>query len=107
LDAVGVQDILDKFQQLAKPAARLAVVGVYHEPGTLNMLMLCYASWLIGGCGRSTIEELFPDITAMAQSGEYDISKMVSHEYRIDDIEEAIKMAGNPDEALKVAINYV
>jgi threonine dehydrogenase-like Zn-dependent dehydrogenase len=83
------------------------VVGVYHEPATINMLMLCYASWLIGGCGRSTIEELLPDIIEMIQSGKYDISTMISHEYKIEDIEEALKMAINTEDALKVAISYV
>jgi threonine dehydrogenase-like Zn-dependent dehydrogenase len=107
LDAVGIQAILDNFQNLAKPAARLAVVGVYHEPATINMLMLCYASWLIGGCGRSTLEELVPDIVEMIQSGKYDISKMISHEYKLGDIEEALKTALNTEEALKVAISYV
>jgi threonine dehydrogenase-like Zn-dependent dehydrogenase len=107
LDAVGVQAILDSFQQLARPAARLAVVGVYHEPATINMLMLCYSSWLIGGCGRSTIETLVPEIIEMIQSGKYDISTMISHEYKIEDIEDALKMAANPEEALKVAISYV
>lgn len=107
LDAVGIQPVLDSFQQIAKPGARLAVVGVYHEPATINMLMLCYSSWLIGGCGRFALEELFPDILSMIQSGQYDIGKMISHEYRVDEIVDALKMASNVSDALKVAISYV
>ncbi|MDR1796644.1 MAG: zinc-binding dehydrogenase [Clostridiales Family XIII bacterium] len=107
IDAVGNQAILDSFQMLAKPMARLAVVGVYHEPGSLNMVGLCYANWQISGCGRSPIEELWPEILAMMQSGQYDIPKIISHKYKIDDIEEAIKQAMKADESLKVAINYV
>jgi threonine dehydrogenase-like Zn-dependent dehydrogenase len=107
LDGVGAQPLLDNFQQLAKRGARLAVVGVFHEPGTIDMRMLCYSSWLIGGCGTEPIEKLVPEITDMLQSGKYDISKMISHEYRVDDMDEAIKMAINTEEALKVAISYI
>jgi threonine dehydrogenase-like Zn-dependent dehydrogenase len=106
VDAVGAQPILDNFQQIAKVLAKLSVVGVYHEPASLNMVMLCYMNWRLGGCGRSPLEELVPEIVEMIQSKQYDISKMISHEYKIDDFEDAIKMACNSAEALKVAIRY-
>jgi threonine dehydrogenase-like Zn-dependent dehydrogenase len=102
-----MQPILDSFQQIAKPGARLAVVGVYHAPATINMMMLCYSSWLIGGCGTTPLEDLCPEIIEMMQSGKFDIAKIISHEYSVEDIVEAFKMAFNPEEALKVAISYV
>jgi threonine dehydrogenase-like Zn-dependent dehydrogenase len=107
LDAVGVQAILDSFQQLAKPTATLGIVGVYHAPATLNFVLLCYSTWTITGAGRSTLEELAPDIIEMMQSGQYDVTTLISHEYKIDDIVDALKMARNSEEALKVAIKYV
>jgi threonine dehydrogenase-like Zn-dependent dehydrogenase len=106
LDGVGIQSVVDNFQQLAKREARLAVVGIFHEPATIDMRMLCYSSWNISGCGTMPIEKLVPEITEMIQSDKYDISKMISHEYRIEDINEAMKMALNTEEAMKVAISY-
>jgi threonine dehydrogenase-like Zn-dependent dehydrogenase len=106
LDAIGLQVALEGFQSIAKRAARLAVVGVYHAPGTLDMVNLCYSNWLIGGCGMDALEDLFPDIIEMIQSGQYDVATMISHEYKIEDIKEALKMAANSTEALKVAIRY-
>jgi threonine dehydrogenase-like Zn-dependent dehydrogenase len=106
LDAVGIQAALDGFQSLAKRFARLAVVGVHHAPGVFDMVNLCFSNWLIQGCGYATLEDLFPEIIRMIQSGQYDISTMISHEYKLYDIEKALRMAANSTDALKVAIRY-
>jgi len=106
IEAIGIQKTLEYFQSIAKPLARLSVVGVFHEPAALNMVALCYLNWLISGCGRAPIEELVPEIIKMIQSGEYDISTLVSHEYPIEEINDALKMATNPVEAQKVTILY-
>jgi threonine dehydrogenase-like Zn-dependent dehydrogenase len=107
LDAVGMQPVLDNFQQLAKPGAKLTVVGVYHAPATINMMWVCYSTWNIRGCGTRSLEELFPDIIDMMQSGKFDITTLVSHEYDIEDVDDAFQMAFNANEAQKVAISYL
>lgn len=40
------------------------------------------------------------------ESGKWDIEKIITNEYSLDQIEDAIKMAGNADEALNVVIKY-
>jgi len=107
LDAIGKQPGLDGFQLLGKRFAKLAIVGVYHEPGIINnMIGLCYSNWTISGCGSDMLEDIFPDIIEMMRSGKYDVPALVSHVYKIDDIVDALKMAGNSEEALKVVIGY-
>jgi threonine dehydrogenase-like Zn-dependent dehydrogenase len=107
VDCVGMQPILDNFQQLAKPCAKLTVVGVYHAPATINMMWVCYSTWTIRGCGTKSLEELFPDVIAMMQSGKFDISTLISHEYNIEDVDAAFQKAFDSQEALKVAISYI
>lgn len=50
--------------------------------------------------------KIFSDIVDMMRSGKYDLSSLVTHEYSIDQIEDAIRKAANPHEAQKVCISF-
>ena len=106
LDAVGLKPAIDGFAQLAGREARLAIVGVHHEPVAIDLLSVCYGNWHIGGCGNSEIEALRPEIEGMMQSGRYDLSSLVTHEYGVEHIAEALVMGGNAREAQKVCIAF-
>jgi threonine dehydrogenase-like Zn-dependent dehydrogenase len=106
LDAIGMKPAIDNFAMLAGREARLAIVGVHHEPVALDLMKLCYSNWHIGGCGSTPIEEAAEDILAMMRSGEYDLSSLVTHEYPVDDIEAALVMGANTKEAQKVCITF-
>ncbi|WP_320958742.1 hypothetical protein [Enterocloster asparagiformis] len=43
---------------------------------------------------------------AMMESGKFDIESIITHEYAIDQLEEALQMAANVDESLNVVINF-
>lgn len=107
LDAVGVKPAIDNFAMLAGREARLAVVGVHHEPVPLDFRQICYGNLHIGGCGNLPIEEAIVEIQEMMKSGRFDLSTLVTHEYRIDDIAEALVMGGNAAQAQKVCISFV
>ena len=107
LDGLGIQAAEDYFMSIAPRDASLAVVGVHHKPVSMNFLPLCYMNWHISGAGTSPLQDLAVDILEMMKSGEYDVSTLVSHEYKVDDIVEAIEMAGNSTEAQKVCISYM
>ena len=106
LDAVGLKPAIDGFAQLAGREARLAIVGVHHEPVAIDLLSVCYGNWHIGGCGNSEIDALRPEIEGMMQSGRYDLSSLVTHEYGVEQIAEALVMGGNAREAQKVCIAF-
>jgi len=107
VDALGMSVAIDNFAMLAGREASLAVVGKHRGPVSLNMLPLCYGNWHIGGCGTGPIEVLAVDIMEMMKSGKYDLSSLVTHEYRIDQINDALVMGANAKEAQKVCISYV
>ena len=105
-DCVGVGQVIDNFADLAPRGASLAVVGVHHAPVSLDFVKLCYSNWHIGGCGDTPIEQALPDIVAMMRSGRYDLDSLVTHEYGVEDINEALKMASNAGQAQKVCIAF-
>ncbi|MCB2074712.1 MAG: alcohol dehydrogenase catalytic domain-containing protein [Novosphingobium sp.] len=106
LDAIGMKVAIDNFAMLAGREARLAIVGVHHEPVPLDLLQVCYGNWHIGGCGNIAIEDAVGEIVAMMKSGRFDLSSLVTHEYGVDRIEEALVMGGNAGEAQKVCVSF-
>lgn len=106
LDAVGLPAATDNFMMLAGREATLGVTGAHHEPVAWNMRHLSLMNWKITGCGSIPIEEAFVDILAMMRSGKFDLSSLVTHEYPVDQISDALVMGGNAAEAQKVGISF-
>ncbi|WP_258359806.1 zinc-dependent alcohol dehydrogenase [Moorella sulfitireducens] len=107
IDAVGAQAVIDQFALLAGREASLGIIGVHHEPVTINMLSLCYNNWHVNGCGNIPLETAAVEVLEMMRSGKFDLSILVSHVYRLEQINEALAKANNPGECLKVCISYV
>lgn len=106
LDAIGLKVATDNFAMLAGREAILAIVGAHHEPVAWNLRHLSLMNWRVTGCGGISIQEAFVDILAMMRSGKYDLSSLVTHEYRVDQIADALVMGGNAAEAQKVCISF-
>lgn len=106
LDAIGMKVAIDNFALLAGREAALAIVGVHHGPVALDLLQVCYGNWHISGCGNVPIEEAIIDIIAMMKSGRFDLASLVTHEYKVADIAEALEMGGNANAAQKVCIAF-
>jgi threonine dehydrogenase-like Zn-dependent dehydrogenase len=106
IDALVTEVALEYFMQLARREATLSVVGVHHNPIALDFVNICYNDYCICGCGDGLYEEVAPDVLAMMKSGKFDLSHLVSHQFKQDDIVEAFNMANNPAEAQKVTIVY-
>ena len=107
IDALSLPVAIDNFTQLAGRNASLAVLGVHHEPVPINLKFLCYNNWHIQGCGDTPSEIAAVDVLALMKSGKYDLSSLVSHEFDIDRIVDALVMGGNSREAQKVCISYL
>lgn len=106
LEATGVKAAVDSFMGIAKREAQLGIVGVHHHPVPLDLMRVCYNNWQIKGCGTSGIVEMGPDILAMMQSGRFDLEALVTHEYDIEQINEALQMGARADQAQKVCISF-
>jgi len=106
VDAIGHPVAIDNFARLAGRDAALSVVGVHHAPVEIDLMHVCYGNWKIGGCGNLAIEDAVPEIMAMMKSGRYDLSSLVTHEYPVDRIAEALEMGSRTGEAQKVCIAF-
>jgi threonine dehydrogenase-like Zn-dependent dehydrogenase len=106
LDAIGMKPAIDNFAMLAGRDATLAIVGVHHEPVPLDLLAVCYSNWRIKGCGNIAIEEAVPLVLEMMKSGRFDLSPLVTHEYGVEQIAQALVMGANAGEAQKVCIAF-
>jgi threonine dehydrogenase-like Zn-dependent dehydrogenase len=106
LDAVGLPAAVDSFAAIAGRGAALSVVGVHHAPVTLDFLALCYSNWNLKGCGDLAIEDAVGDIVAMMKSGKYDLDALVTHEFDVEQIADALVMGGNAREAQKVCVTF-
>lgn len=106
VDAVGVPSVIQDFARLAPRNAELTIVGVHKAEATLNFTEVNFNNWHIHGCGDGATEELWPEILEMMRSGKYDLEALVTHEFPVENIEDAIRLASNPNEAQKVCISF-
>jgi threonine dehydrogenase-like Zn-dependent dehydrogenase len=105
-DAVGLKVAVDNFVMLARPGAALGIIGVHHDPVPMDLIQVCYNNWNIKGCGSIPIEVALVDILAMMRSGKNDLSALVTHEYNVEQISDALVMGANAREAQKVCISF-
>jgi 2-desacetyl-2-hydroxyethyl bacteriochlorophyllide A dehydrogenase len=106
VDAVGVKAVLANFAMLAPRNGELTIVGVHKEPAPFDWTQVAFNNWHIHGCGEGANEALLPEIEAMMRSGKYDLAALVTHEFPVERIEEAITLAAQPDAAQKVCIAF-
>ena len=106
VDAVGVASVIDNFAMLAPRNGTISIVGVHKAPVQLDLTAVSFNNWHIHGCGEVDTEAMAGEITDMMRSGRYDLSSLVTHEFPIDQINEALTVAGNAQEAQKVCISF-
>ena len=106
VDAIGMKVAIDNFASLACREATLAVVGVHHDPVALDLVSLCYNNWRIVGCGSSPIDVAMADILEMMRAKSDVLSTLVTHEFKVDAIAEALLLGRRADEAQKICISF-
>lgn len=105
VDAIGIQPCIDYFFQLAGYGAVLSIVGVHHKPAAIDAVSVCYNQQKIKGCGSQSMQKSFDDICDMVRGG-VDISSLISHEFPLEKIDEAMETHGNFEISQKIAITY-
>ncbi len=105
IDAVGHESIFRTFEGMTALFSRLVIVGVHHKPVDINLIPLTYAQYEIIGSGGYMPEDV-QTVLEIMEGGQFDIESMITHEFNLDNIEEAIITASKTDESLKVVIKY-
>ena len=105
IDATGSDDAFETFQKCAKLNAVYTIVGLHHKPMSFNPQLLMYASQRIQGSGGYTDESVRLAMEIMA-SGKFPLEELITQEYPLEQLDEAINKAAASSESLKVMIRF-
>ena len=107
IEALGTQQTFESCLRALKPGGTLSSLGVYS--GKLSLPLDAFAAGLGDHKIITTLcpggKERMCRLMAVVASGRVDLNPMVTHRFRLDQIEEAYELFGNQrDGVLKVAI---
>lgn len=105
IDAAGAESILDTFLQQGKIISRFVSVAVNNKPRQLDLLHMTYAQQNIIGSGGYFPEDV-RDVMAIMASGTWDLERIITQEFPLEQLGQAIQTAADPDHALNVTIRF-
>jgi 2-desacetyl-2-hydroxyethyl bacteriochlorophyllide A dehydrogenase len=105
LDAAGAESILDLFMQHGKIASRYVIVAVNKGLRQIDLLHLTYSSKSIAGAGGYTPEDV-TDVMNIMASGRWNIESIITQEFELDKLDQAIRTAADAEHAFNVTIRF-
>ncbi|MGN0477971.1 MAG: zinc-binding dehydrogenase [Hominenteromicrobium sp.] len=105
IDAAGAESVFDTFMKKGKIFSRFVSVAVNKALRSLDMLHLTYSQKSIIGSGGYMPEDVGTVMDIM-KSGKWALEKLITHEFKIDALETAIRTAGDVNSALNVTIRF-
>ena len=75
-------------------------MAVYNEPRTIDLLHTTYAQQSMIGSGGYMPE----DVQEITSCGKWDLERIITHEFPLVELEQAIRTAGNVDHAGNVVV---
>ena len=103
LDAAGAESILDDFLQLGKIESRFVSVAVNNRPRNIDLLHMTYAQQMLIGSGGYMPEDV-RDVQRIMTCGKWNLERIITHEYTLDELAQAIRTAGDVEHAGNVVI---
>ena len=103
LDAAGAESILEDFLRLGKIESRFVSVAVNNQPRTIDLLHMTYAQQSIIGSGGYMPEDV-QDVQEILASGKWDLERIITHEFPLPELEQAIRTAGDAEHAGNVVV---
>lgn len=103
LDAAGARSVLDSFMKLGKLESRFVSVAVNNEPRALDLLHMTYAQKALIGSGGYMPEDV-RDVQAMMSCGKWDLESIITHEFSLSQLSEAIRTAADVEHSGNVVI---
>ena len=103
LDAAGAESILDDYLRLGKIESRFVSVAVNNKPRSIDLLHMTYAQQSIIGSGGYMPEDV-ADVQKIMSCGKWDLERIITHEFPLVELEQAIRTAGDVDHAGNVVV---
>ena len=105
IDAAGAESILNSFMQYGKIISRFVAVAVNNKPRQLDLLHMTYSQKSIIGSGGYFPEDV-RDVMAIMAGGKWDLESIITQEFPLEQIDQAIQTAADPEKALNVTIRF-
>lgn len=105
IDAAGADSVLTAYEKFGKYNSRMVLVAVGTNKREVDVLELTFGQKSITGSGGYTPQDVKDVMTIMA-SGEWEIEKLITHEFGLEELGKAIETASNTEEALNVVIKF-
>ena len=104
VDCAGASNIVDDFLKMGKPGSRLSIVGVSIEPVPVPLTSIMSSEVIIQGSCAYDREDVQEAIANLA-SKKVPVSEIITHHYKLDQIQEAMEMAGDRTKSIKVIVD--
>lgn len=105
IDAAGAESILDIFMEYGKIGSRFVSVAVNNAIRQLDLLHMTFAQKSIIGSGGYMPEDV-GDVMQIMESGRWNLESIITHEFSLEQIEEAIRTAADSSQAFNVEIGF-
>ena len=105
MDAAGADKVLDAFEKYGKYNSKMILVAVGTNRREVDILGLTFGQKSIIGSGGYTPQDV-EDVLNIMKCGKWDIEKLITHEYPLDDLAIAIEQASDVNNALNVLIYF-
>lgn len=105
IDAAGAESILESFMRHGKIISRFVAVAVNNKPRQIDLLHMTYAQKSIIGSGGYFPEDV-RDVMEIMASGRWKLESVITQEFPLEQISEAIQTAADPDKAFNVTIKF-
>lgn len=103
LDAAGAESILEVFLRLGKFESRFVSVAVNNKPRSIDLLHMTYAQQSIIGSGGYMPEDV-TDVQDMMTSGRWNLESIITHEFPLENLKDAIRTASDVNHAGNVVV---
>lgn len=103
IDAAGAESILDDFMRIGKIESRFVCVAVNKLPRNIDLLHLTYAQKSIIGSGGYMPEDVW-DVQKIMTCGKWNLESIITHEFPLDELEQAIRTAYDVEHAENVIV---
>jgi threonine dehydrogenase-like Zn-dependent dehydrogenase len=102
VDCAGAPTIIEDFLKLRKENSRLSIVGL-GRPQELEVAKLMTEAVIMGSSGYndSDIQEVIDNLA----SGRTFVKEVITHHYPLDKLQEALEMAADKTQAIKVVVD--
>ena len=103
IDAAGADSVLSAYEHLGKYNSRMVLVAVGTSKREVDILGLTFGQKSIIGSGGYAPEDV-RDVMEMMKSKRWDIEKLITNEYPLDQLKDAIEKASDVHNSLNVVI---